>query len=162
MIAAFLLAASLAQAAPAAPHYVSQRTTQAYLREGPGYAYRVLWVYRHKGMPFRESANYDVWRRVTAADGTVGWMSMEMLSDQRTVLVTGKGRTQIRKDASPDGKMVGQADPGAVLKLKACAAGRLPCRQRRRRWLDSQEPNLGRGRERSIQMTVNDGSGACR
>jgi SH3-like domain-containing protein len=48
-------------------------------------------------------------------------MSMEMLSDSRTVLVTGKGRTQIRKDAAPDAKMVGQADPGAVLKLKACA-----------------------------------------
>jgi SH3-like domain-containing protein len=121
MITAFLLAASLAQAAPVAPHYVSQRTTQAYLREGPGYAYRVLWVYRHKGTPFRESANYDIWRRVTAPDGAVGWMSMEMLSDSRTVLVTGKGRTQIRKEASPDAKMVGQADPGAVLKLKACA-----------------------------------------
>jgi SH3-like domain-containing protein len=120
MIAVFLLATSLAQAAPAAPHYVSQRANQAYLREGPGYAYRVLWVYRHKGTPFRESANYDIWRRVTAPDGAVGWMSMEMLRDSRTVLVTGKGRTQIRKDASPNAKTVGQADPGAVLKLKAC------------------------------------------
>ena len=39
----------LAQAPQIAPHYVSQRTSQAYLREGPSYAYRVLWVYRHKG-----------------------------------------------------------------------------------------------------------------
>ena len=121
MIAVFLLAASLAQAPRIAPHYVSQRTSQAYLREGPGYAYRVLWVYRHKGTPFRESAGYDIWRRVTTPDGAVGWMSMEMLSDSRTILVTGKGRAQLRKDASLDGKVVGQADPGAVLKLKACA-----------------------------------------
>jgi SH3-like domain-containing protein len=118
MIAIFFLAASLAQAP--APHYVSQRTNQAYLREGPGYAYRVLWVYRHKGTPFRESASYDIWRRVTTPDGAVGWMSMEMLSDARTVLVTGKGRAQIRKDAKPDAKVVGLADAGAVLKLKAC------------------------------------------
>jgi SH3-like domain-containing protein len=123
MVAAFLLAAALAQAPQIAPHYVSQRTSQAYLREGPGYAYRVLWVYRHKGTPFRESAGYDIWRRVTAPDGAVGWMSMEMLSDSRTVLVTGKGRASLRKDASPDAKLVGQADPGAVLKLKACVAG---------------------------------------
>jgi len=121
MFAAFLLAASLAQAAPVTPHYVSQRTDKAYLREGPGYAYRVLWVYRHKGMPFRENAAYDVWRRVMAPDGAVGWMSQEMLSDSRTVLVTGKTRAALRKDTEPGAKMVGLADPGAVLKLKACA-----------------------------------------
>jgi SH3-like domain-containing protein len=122
MFAAFLLAASLAQAAPVTPHYVSQRTGTAYLREGPGYAYRVLWVYRHKGTPFRENAAYDVWRRVTAPDGAVGWMSQEMLSDSRTVLVTGKVRVSIRKDSDPGAKVVGLADPGAVLRLKACAS----------------------------------------
>jgi SH3-like domain-containing protein len=122
MIAVFLLAASLAQAQAVPPHYVSQRTTQAYLREGPGYAYKILWVYRHKGTPFYESANFDIWRRVTAPDGAVGWMSMEMLSDARTVQVTGKDRVDIRKDASPDSKLVGRADPGAVMKVKACEA----------------------------------------
>ena len=121
MIASLLLAAALSQAPQISPHYVSQRTSQAYLREGPGYAYRVLWVYRHKGTPFRESASFDIWRRVTAPDGAVGWMSMEMLSDNRTILVTGKARADIRKDASPDAKLMGRADPGAVLKLKACA-----------------------------------------
>jgi SH3-like domain-containing protein len=119
MIAILLLAASLAQ--PPVPHYVSQRASQAYLREGPGYAYRVLWVYRHKGMPLRESASYDIWRRVTTPDGAVGWMSMEMLSDTRTVLVTGKGRAEIRKDDKPGAKIVGLAESGAILKLKACA-----------------------------------------
>ena len=121
MIAPLLLAAALAQAPQIAPHYVSQRMAQAYLREGPGYAYKVLWVYRHKGMPFHESAGYDIWRRVTAPDGVVGWMSMEMLSDARTVLVTGKGRAQIRKDNNAGAKVVGLAEAGAVLKLKACA-----------------------------------------
>ena len=93
-----LLAASVPLAAPAAdeapfrPHYVSQRTSEAYLREGPGYAYRILWVYKHKGYPFKENARFDVWRRVTAPDGAVGWMSAQMLSENRTVLVTGKGR----------------------------------------------------------------------
>jgi SH3-like domain-containing protein len=122
MIAAFLMAASLAQSPQIAPHYVSQRTKEAYLREGPGYAYRVLWVYRHKGTPFRETAGYDIWRRVAAPDGTVGWISMEMLSDARTVLVTGKGRVQIRKEPNSAAKVVGLADAGAVLKLKACLA----------------------------------------
>src|ERR1700744_1371673 len=91
-----------ADASPtAAPlRYVSQRTEKAYLREGPTYAHRVLWVYGHKGYPFAVIAEFDVWRRVRAADGAVGWMSASMLSDQRTVLVTGQGRAKISESAS--------------------------------------------------------------
>jgi SH3-like domain-containing protein len=89
------------------------------MREGPSYAHRVLWVYRHRGTPFAVSASFDVWRRVTAADGTTGWMSANMLSDRRTVLVTGKGRALVRASPGSD-KLVGLADPGAVANLKAC------------------------------------------
>src|SRR5215469_3199371 len=100
--------------------YVSQRADKAYLREGPSFAHRVLWVYRHKGYPFAVLAEFDVWRRVRAADGAVGWMSASMLSDQRTVLVTGKGRAKIFADAN-GGKAVALADPGATAVLEACA-----------------------------------------
>jgi SH3-like domain-containing protein len=101
------------------PHYVSQRGAEAYLREGPGYQHKVLWVYRHRGYPFLVTASFDVWRRVETADGTVGWISATMLSDQRTALVTGKGRVQIHEKAD-GGKVVGLADPGAVAALKTC------------------------------------------
>ena len=100
--------------------YVSQRADKAYLREGPSYAHRVLWVYRHKGYPYAVLAEFDVWRRVRAADGVVGWMSASMLSDQRTVLVTGSGRASIFAGAQ-GGKVVALADPGAVAVLEACA-----------------------------------------
>jgi SH3-like domain-containing protein len=103
------------------PHFVSQRGSEAFLREGPSYQHKVLWVYRHRGYPFLVTAGFDVWRRVQAADGTVGWMSATMLSDQRTVLVTGKDRVQIH--AKEDGgKVVGLADPGAVAVLRTCTA----------------------------------------
>jgi SH3-like domain-containing protein len=126
-IAAFLmvlLAAGTAQAQ--APNgggkvlrYVSQRTDKAYLREGPTFAHRVLWQYRHRGYPFAVIAEFDIWRRVRAVDGTTGWMSASMLTDQRTVLVTGKGRAKITASAD-GGKVVALADPGAIAALKAC------------------------------------------
>ena len=115
-----------AQAAPVL-RYVSQRTDKAYLREGPTFAHKVLWQYRHRGYPFAVIAQFDVWRRVRAADGTVGWMSASMLTDQRTVLVTGKGRAKIFAQAG-GGKIVALADPGAVAGLKACT--REACRIR--------------------------------
>ena len=106
--------------APFKPHYVSQRVTQASLREGPGYAYRILWIYKHKGYPFRETARFDIWRRVTTADGTVGWLNGQLLSDARTVLVTGKGRVEIRKKEDSTSDVVGLAEPDSVLGLKSC------------------------------------------
>ena len=121
-LAVFLPLAAEAADAPFRPHYVSQRTSEAFLREGPGYAYKILWVYKHKGYPFKEGASFDVWRRVTAPDGAVGWMSAQMLSDNRTVLVTGKNRVEVRKSQAPDSKTVGLADPGAVLTVKSCDA----------------------------------------
>ncbi len=110
---------ALAQPQDKVLRYVSQRADKAYLREGPTYAHRVLWVYRHRGYPFAVLAEFDVWRRVRAADGAVGWMSASMLTDQRTVLVTGKGRAKISADAG-GGKVVALADPGAVAGLLAC------------------------------------------
>ena len=105
--------------APVKPRYVSQRGQEAYLREGPSYDHKILWIYRHRGYPFRITASYDVWRRVEAPDGVVGWMSATMLSDNRTVLITGKTRVQIHA-TSEGGKLVGLADPGAVASLKGC------------------------------------------
>jgi SH3-like domain-containing protein len=100
--------------------YVSQRADKAYLRGGPSYAYKVLWVYRHRLYPFAVTAQFDVWRRVQAPDGAVGWMSASMLSDSRSVLVTGQGRVKLFDQ--PDGsKVVALADPGAVALLVACA-----------------------------------------
>jgi SH3-like domain-containing protein len=114
-----IFAGLMSPARAAVLRYVSQRADKAYLREGPTYAHKVLWVYRHRGYPFAVIAQFDVWRRVQAADGTLGWMSAAMLSDQRTVLVTGKGRAKIFAEAG-GGRIVALADPGAVAGLKAC------------------------------------------
>jgi len=121
-IAAILLIL-LAASAEAAPvkilRYVSQRPDKAYLREGPTYAHQVQWVYRHRGYPFAVIGQFDTWRRVRTVDGTQGWMNASMLSDQRTVLVTGKGRVKITADAG-GGKIVALADPGAIANLRSC------------------------------------------
>jgi SH3-like domain-containing protein len=46
-------------------------------------------------------------------------MSHAMLGDQRTVLVTGKGRVKLLEE-SDGGKVVALADPGAIARLRAC------------------------------------------
>jgi SH3-like domain-containing protein len=116
---ALMLSAVPVMAAPAP--YVSQRAENANMREGPSYKHRVLWIYKHKGYPFQVIARYDVWRRVRAHDGTVGWMSAAMLSDRRTVLVTGRQRAPLYADPEPRAKLIAYAVPGATANLEACA-----------------------------------------
>lgn len=122
MIRRFLLVLlSIAVAVPAsAGHYVSLRGDKAYLREGPTFKHRVLFVYRRRDYPLEVIASYDTWRRVRDADGTVGWISQTLLSDARHVLVTGRGHAALRARAYATAPLQAWVDPGVVAKLKAC------------------------------------------
>ena len=114
------LAAAAADAPPEGPHYASLRRDKAYLREGPSYAHKILWIYQHKDYPVRVIASFDAWRRVKDVTGTVGWMHHTQLSDRRTVLFIGFTKSALRDDASPTAKVVAYAQPGVVAALKAC------------------------------------------
>jgi SH3-like domain-containing protein len=103
-----------------APHFASLNRDKVFLRQGPGYRYRILWEYRRRGYPLRVVASYDAWRRVADSDGAVGWIHQTMLSDKRTVLVTGQGRAAARYDEDLKGPAAALLDPGVVAKLKAC------------------------------------------
>ncbi len=117
-VIAVLLGATGAQAQA---KFVSQRSDNAHMREGPSYNHRILWIYKHQGYPFQVLAWYDVWRRVRAHDGTIGWMNAAVLSDRRTVLVTGKDRVALHADPEPNAKLVAYAMPGATAQVQACA-----------------------------------------
>ena len=103
-----------------AAHYASLRAAKVYLREGPTYQYRVLFTYMRKDYPLEVIATYGSWRRVRDVDGTTGWVSQMMLSEARTVLVTGKVHAAIRAQPYPTAPLLAWADPGVVAKLKAC------------------------------------------
>ncbi len=117
---AFLLAAALAAAPAPPPHYASLRSDKVYLREGPTYQHRVLFIYNRKDYPVQVLAAYESWRRVRDADGTIGWISQTMLSDVRTVLVTGKDKVELRSSPPLTAPVQAKAEPGVVGKLKAC------------------------------------------
>ncbi len=114
-----LVLASIAQPALAA-HYASLRADKVYLREGPTYQHRVLFIYKRKDYPVEVIASYESWRRVRDVDGTVGWISQMMLSDARSVLITGNGHAAIRSQPYAAASLRAWADPGVVAKLKAC------------------------------------------
>src|SRR5689334_14349610 len=104
------------QAAADPARYASIRRDQAFLREGPSYAHKVLWIYKRKNYPVMIIGTFDAWRRVKDVDGTVGWMHHTQLSDARTVVFIGFTKSQLREDAKPTSGIVAYAEPGVVAK----------------------------------------------
>jgi len=117
---ALVLMAGWARAGENVPRYASLDRDKVFLREGPSYGHRVLWIYRKKGLPVKIIAQYDVWRRVMDWQGAVGWIHASMLRDARTVIVTSKKQAPIREKADPRSKILALAGTGVIAKLETC------------------------------------------
>jgi SH3-like domain-containing protein len=102
------------------PHYVSLDSDKVFMREGPTYDHRILWIYHRKGLPLLETAEFDVWRRVEDSQGTVGWVHSSMISNNRTVLVTAGKPAPLRSQEATNSPILALAQPGVIAKLEAC------------------------------------------
>jgi SH3-like domain-containing protein len=124
-LAIAVLAASpaLAHGPKAPPQFASLAADKVYLRQGPSYQNRVLWIYRRRGLPVQVLNKYDIWYRVKDSEGTVGWISNVMISTRRrTVVVTSKRAAPIRDGAGVNAKAIAYAQHGVVARLEACKA----------------------------------------
>jgi len=125
LAALLALAPPPVRAAPegrALPRFASFAAAKVYLREGPSYRNRILWIYHRRGLPVEVLAEYDVWRRIRMPDGAVGWVHTAMLSPARTVIVTATANAPIRGEASPSSQILALAQPGVIAKLETCEA----------------------------------------
>src|SRR5262245_2321477 len=113
--------AALGAASVPQPYFVSVKTDEAYMREGPSDMHRVKWIYRRKGLPLEVIATFDVWRRVRDMDGEVGWMHMALLTRDRTAVVTSGATVSVYARDDTTSQVVAQAQPGAIGHLLGCA-----------------------------------------
>lgn len=102
------------------PRYVSLKTGEGNARRGPSLSHRIDWVFRHRDMPLRVTAEFGNWRRVEDRDGAGGWVHYALLSGVRTVMITGD---DVRLLARPDetSGVVALAESGAVARLLQCS-----------------------------------------
>lgn len=101
------------------PRFVSLKSDKAYLRSGPGDRYPVTWVYVRKGLPVEIVREYGIWRQIRDIGGSVGWINKQLISGNRTAVVTGTVRTMY---ATPDlaGKAVWRIAPGTIVRVVLC------------------------------------------
>lgn len=110
--------------------YVSLKADRVYLRRGPGTEYPVAWVFQRAGLPVEVLREFEVWRQVRDASGTVGWVHGSLLSSRRTALILPweikEGNSQaplatLRDDDHERGRAVAQVEAGVLVSIIGCA-----------------------------------------
>ena len=104
------------------PYWASIVPGEARMRTGPGRQFPASWLYKRALLPMKVVATYPNWRKVEDPDGTQGWIQSNLLSDQRTGLVTGETRA-LRDKPSASGRIIFRAEPGVVGKISECGRG---------------------------------------
>jgi SH3-like domain-containing protein len=101
------------------PRFVSLKTDEGNARRGPSLTHRIDWVFRHRNMPLRVTAEFGHWRRVEDSDGQGGWVHYSMLSGVRTVVVDAP-MADLHLKPGPDTPVMARAEAGVIARLGDC------------------------------------------
>jgi SH3-like domain-containing protein len=123
VLAAWTATISGASAQRQPPYWASIDAGRAMMRAGPGQNYPASWLYVRPDLPIRVVAVLGDWRRVEDPDGTIGWMLVRLLSDQRTGIVRGQSAQPMHESAAENAPIRYRAEPGVVGRLSNCADG---------------------------------------
>ena len=108
--AALFLLASTAFAA----EHVSVLKNGVNIRSGPDTKKEVLWIL-FKGYPLQVNARKGKWAQVVDFDGDKGWISVDLLSKEKTLIVKAD-TANLRVGAGKDYEIVASVKRGVVFK----------------------------------------------
>lgn len=104
------------------PRFAALRSAEVNLRAGPGRQYPVEWVFLRRSLPIEITAEYGNWRKLRDVDGSEGWVHKSLLTNRRSILVTGAVRL-LRNDPDETSAVVAKLEPGVVAVLLSCRGG---------------------------------------
>jgi SH3-like domain-containing protein len=117
-----LMVPMIADAQQKTPYWASISAGKARMRSGPGREFPANWLYQRADLPVRVLETYPNWRKIEDPDGTKGWVQANLLSNNRTALITGDVRA-LRASADAAAPVVWRAEPGVVGRISQCARG---------------------------------------
>lgn len=123
VLAAWIGTIGIAEAQRQPPYWASISAGRALMRVGPGQNYPATWLYIRPDLPIRVIGVQGDWRRVQDPDGTIGWMLVRLLSDQRSGIVRGQAPQPMYESADMASAVRYRAEPGVVGRVSRCADG---------------------------------------
>lgn len=116
-------AAPLAAQTRDVPYWASIKAEKLNMRAGPGRDFPIEWVYKREMLPLKVVRVHEGWRLVRDPDGAEGWVTANLLSAERSAMVTGEGLAEMRASPSDRAKLRWRLEPGVVGRLGDCEAG---------------------------------------
>ncbi len=100
------------------PRMVSLKNSLTYMRTGPGKEFPVKFELKQKGYPLQVVAEFNNWRKVVTYNKTSGWVHTQLLSSQRTGLIT--KTTFLKKIPSNSSNSLAKLLPNLLINIKKC------------------------------------------
>jgi len=102
------------------PRFATINSSRVNMRQGPGQDHRILWVFEsQQGLPVEIVAETETWRQIRDPDGDLGWVHRSLLSDARSVMITGELRT-LRRRPAHDARPLARLEPRVIARLNQC------------------------------------------
>lgn len=101
------------------PRFVCIKAGEANMHVGPGNTYPIEWKYVRKFLPVEIIAEFEHWRQVRDAQGTVGWLHKSLLSSKRFAMVQNKV-VNLYTGPDMDSPVIATVEPGVVGKVQEC------------------------------------------
>ena len=101
--------------------FFSLGADQVNLRAGPAERFPIKWVYQEKNYPVEVIDQFENWRQIREADGTIGWVHQKMLKETRYVIIEEEDKLLSSPVAS--GKIIAYVQPGVVARVHSCPSG---------------------------------------
>lgn len=121
---ALALAVYGAQSAGAAsgefPHWGSLKADRANMHVGPGFDYRIKFVYQRKGLPVKVLRAMGGWWLLEDPDGARGWVLQRLVGHGRTGIVKGD-LVELRERSDGSGRLLWRVRQGVIGKLDKCS-----------------------------------------
>ena len=115
-----------AQAVPAAG-YGSLMTDRVDVRRAPGLDKPITVVFRRAGLPVEIVEQTKGWQRIRDAEGSTGWVPVELVSKRRTGLVLAQsdggannGAVALRVSERAGADAVALLEPGVIVGVVSC------------------------------------------
>ena len=104
------------------PRYVTLKFGEVNARAGPGDDYRLLWVYKARGLPVQVVAETREWRKVCDPHGGAAWVHMRTIDGRRSVF-GGTPPAEIHARPKAQSRVVAWLRPQSIASLDRCKEG---------------------------------------
>jgi SH3-like domain-containing protein len=102
------------------PRYVSLKFDTVNARAAPGDDSRLLWVYRHRGLPVQVVAETPEWRRVCDPEHGLAWVHRRTTDGRRMVMRLKPEPLEMHAKANAGSRVVAILASRALAELDRC------------------------------------------